>query len=651
MRQSFLFALFLTLLLASCEPHQPFDQTRGGPAPVSTSNAIPTATIPAHAPEIRFALIGEPRNVNVWELFDETGASYEDYALRAEYWPRLYHLAPPEFTFQSLAADGMPSSVIQDGGFYSAAVKLRSDLKWTDGSPFTAADVAFTVDTALAFELGFDWGAYYSGNYLSRLEVVDASTVKFIFKQKPDVAVWQYGALQGPVVQKAYWEPLTKEAAGLLPDAALRAQVEGARAYLIKIQANVNNLTAQANALRLSGQSNRKLEVSLIGSQNELIFAQNSLNKLLEDYNVKMRAAREVLYAVEDNNEPTLGTWIPSGRQDGAWVNEANPDFPFIHPNFDRAVYTVFADEAIALTALENNKVDAILTPNGLSRNPAIGQIENNPSLTIFNNEASSKSFISINPSRAILADPVFRQAIYCAVNRGVVARVLIAWPFESFVPSGNGGWSNPDAVVHCGDGFDRTKIVEILKSAGYSWVKEPTAQETGDGLILPDGTPFPTITLLMPSDEFDGFGVEAVHFIETDIRDLGIPLTAQLASADDIRYAVFSSKKYDMAILSWRLGLYPGYLCKWFGAGGQFDYGSEGLKSECEALEGESDLAPAQKDVFEIQTILAQDLPFIPLYADVRYDAYRNIRYPFESVLGGLGGLYGAPSHAVPVQ
>jgi hypothetical protein len=53
---------------------------------------------------------------------------------------------------------------------------------------------------------------------------------------------------------------------------------------------------------------------------------------------------------------------------------------------------------------------------------------------------------------------------------------------------------------------------------------------------------------------------------------------------------------------------------------------------------------------MFEVQAILDQELPFIPLYTGITYDAYQNILYPFESVLGGLSGLYGAPSFAVPV-
>ena len=105
MRRFFSAALFLTFLLASCAPQ---------PVPVSTSIPVPTKASPsAHAPEIRFALIGNPPvlHANVWRLFDESGATYTDYALRIAYWPRLYHLAPQDSSFQPFAAEGLPSSV------------------------------------------------------------------------------------------------------------------------------------------------------------------------------------------------------------------------------------------------------------------------------------------------------------------------------------------------------------------------------------------------------------------------------------------------------------------------------------------------------------------------------------------------------------
>jgi ABC-type transport system substrate-binding protein len=68
-----------------------------------------------------------------------------------------------------------------------------------------------------------------------------------------------------------------------------------------------------------------------------------------------------------------------------------------------------------------------------------------------------------------------------------------------------------------------------------------------------------------------------------------------------------------------------------------------------CEALRSESDYETARLSIFQIQSTLAADLPFIPLFSMVTYDAYRNINYPFEDVLNGVSGLYGAPSFAIP--
>lgn len=119
---------------------------------------------------------------------------------------RAYIISSARNPLEPLAANGMPTEVTQENDFYVAAVQLRTDLKWTDGTSFTAEDVAFTVNTALSFELGYDWGVYYSRDYLHHAEAIDLATVKYYFKQKPNVGVWQYGALQGPIVQKAFWE-------------------------------------------------------------------------------------------------------------------------------------------------------------------------------------------------------------------------------------------------------------------------------------------------------------------------------------------------------------------------------------------------------------------------------------------------------------
>lgn len=641
--------LWLILLLASCADPEPV------PAPTAFPPPVETARPPA--PEIRFGLIGTPTDVNVWALFDEQGAGYANYALRADYWPRLYSLAPPDFIFQPRAASGQPAPVMSEGEFFTSTVTLRSDLKWTDGSPFTAEDVAFTINAALQFEPGFDWKAWYSTDYLARAEALDPTTVKFYFKQKPNVGVWQYGALQAPILQQAYWKSKIAEAATLLPDDALRASIVDARTRIAELTPIVEDLNNQVSIIKHSGKSNRELEMELKRNQGDLNQANNNLAKALAEVDSRIQNAHQALYAIDDKGEPTLGVWMPSEKQNGAWVNAANPDFPFEKPNFEWAVYRSYQNEKDALQALSNGDVDLILAPDGVSIESAALY----SSMTIVRNQKSSARFLVFNPARAELAEPALRAALNCMIDRVNLSEQILknqVMPLDAFVLPGP--WRNPDVGDPCA-GMDASArlqtAVDKLKAAGYTWQKEPTASESGVGILLPEGAAFPPVTLLAPLVEDDPLRAAAAGYIEERAAQLGIPLTKKLARAEDVLYAVYSAKKFDAALLGWRLSLYPAYLCEWLGGQSPFFYngtspalsGAEGLKSACEALHSESDDEAARTSIFEIQSALASDLPFIPLFSMVTYDAYRNLKYPFAGGLNGVSSLYGAPTFAIP--
>lgn len=647
-------ALWLITLFTSCAAPAESDQIT--PQPVSAATGIPTPTVPTstqipHAPEIRFALVGEPTDVNVWALFDEQGASYANYALRNDYWPRLFYLAPPEFIFTSRAAGGEPSPVTQEGDFFTSTVSLRPDLKWTDGSPYTAEDMAFTVNAVLHFELGFDWKAYYPPDYLARAEAVDSSTVRFYFKKRPNVGVWQYGALQGPVVQRKFWEPKVEAVAGLLPDASLPGTIDNALSRIKEYQPIVNSLSERVYILQAEGKQDRQLEMELKRKQGNLDEANNDLTKALAEYADKLQAAHQALYALDDQGEPTLGVWMPAGKENDKWVNEANPDFPFEKPNFDRAVYQTYPTERDALEALQDGNVDFILSPGGVSEESTLAF----PSVTLARNETGSARFLVFNPIRAELADPALRHALACKVDNFYLSNTVLekkAEPLWGVVLRGS--WQYREAIFGCSsiDATLRLPIAfDMLRQAGYTWTQEPSTTQAGQGLLLPGGAAFPHVTLLAPDESVDPSRARAAAYLEEEAQYLGIPLTKQLVDAESVRYAVFSSSKYDMAIVGWRLSAYPGYLCEWFGAQGQFSYNETRIRSECEALAEESNLDVAREHILRIQSILAEGSPFIPLYTELTYDAYRNIRYPFDSALGGLNGLYGAPSLAIPLQ
>ena len=658
-RTRLLATALLIFLFASCAPKAaptPTSVPSPKPSPVQTATSIP------HASEIRFALIGNVTPVNIWALFDAKGYSYNNYAVMSGYWPRLYQLSIPDRNFETMAASGMPSSLQQEGSFYTATVPLRSDLKWTDGTPFTADDVVFTVNTAVSFQLGFDWHDFYNPDFIDHAEAVDSHTVKFYFKKQPNVGVWQYGALQGPIVEKAYWESKASVSTALLPPSTLLPQIASLTAQVADTQSKIN--TVNANIAILSTNSSGYLQgiADIKGLQANLNQTNTALAKAQSQYDSAMDAARQSLYALDNANEPTLGDWIPAGKENGAWINTVNPAHPFNTPKFDSAVYKIYQDEKSAVNAIQSDEIDSILAENGLSPFNLLVDAplikKTNPNYRV--------GFLIFNLTRSELSNPVFRQAFSCILdpsyNLAIMGFDNIPIKFGSFVLPGQKYWFNPSTQLPCANENDRPSIVDkavqTFKAAGYSWDQIPQNGVFGTGLKLPNGEKFPALNLLVSNVSADpvndpfrlgyfynGASDQIINIAET----FGVPISKEAVSSEDVHFAVFSSHQYDMALLGWQLSEYPGYLCDWFKDGNPFGYQSDRLQSACEALNSTSDLTIAQKDVYEIQSILVQDLPFIPLYSGITYDAYRNIKYPFDSVPGGLSGVYGAPSLAIP--
>jgi ABC-type transport system substrate-binding protein len=220
----------------------------------------------------------------------------------------------------------------------------------------------------------------------------------------------------------------------------------------------------------------------------------------------------------------------------------------------------------------------------------------------------------------------------------------------HGFVPEGEGAWHSTEAQLPCaalGEASRLAEAVAILADAGYAWEQPPSGESDGRGLTTPDGTVLGALELLTLAS--DDVRIAAASYVEQRARRLGIPLSVKAVPAHAMDYAVLSSQRYEMALLGWTVSPYPAYLCEWFKVGGPFHYDPSRLTSACAEVAATSDLERAQEGVRDIQQILADDLPMIPLYAVATYDSYRNVEYPFNQVLGGLSGVYGVPELAAP--
>lgn len=637
MRRPFLTAALGVLLLAACAGPTPAPVTLALPAPVIANP--PTATPIPHAEALRLALVGAPSEVNAWALFDEAGANYANYALHAEEYPRLARLSLPAREVEPYVAESIPPVAVE-GNFWVASVSLRPGLQWSDGSPLTAPDIVFTVETAQAFQLGLDWNSAYPPALLDHAEAVDDRTIKFYFNGPVDVGNWQYGALQGPIVNRAYWAPKLTAAQGLLPTAEATTALNELKARSAELQSRIDVDNAQllvavpgsADAASLTERINR--------NQNDLNSVNGKLSKAQDEYDAALAAAHAALFALDDEGEPTFGPFLRASRDGNIFTREANPKYPFEKPNYDRAVYTLYDGFAAANQALVQADANVLLTSSGA------GQDANAPSYP-----TGSARFLVFNPHSQLWAGRALRTALACLIDKQAMLSGQ-EWAYDGFLLPGP--WQEGNPRLPC-SGLSRVErireAVRLLKQAGYTWAQEPSTDQAGAGLKLPDGSDFPPVSLLTTTPEYDLWRANSGAYIEAQARHLGIPLTRQELDVAALRYAVYSSGEYDMAILGWQLSEFPIYLCEWFGQDGLFGYVNEKVTSACLTLNGSADLGAARQAARMFQTVLLEDLPFIPLYLRRGFDGSRQVAYPFGSVLNGLSGLYGAPSLAIPAR
>ncbi len=63
----------------------------------------------------------------------------------------------------------------------SVTWKLKSDVKWSDGHPFTAHDVLFTYEFYTNPHIRFEYKRYYEG--IENVRVIDDHTLKIVFEK------------------------------------------------------------------------------------------------------------------------------------------------------------------------------------------------------------------------------------------------------------------------------------------------------------------------------------------------------------------------------------------------------------------------------------------------------------------------------------
>jgi len=589
----------------------------------------------------------------VWNTYTSGGIYPAVFSTVAPTWQLVPSLAsrmfdPADFHVLPLAEvfpEGVPADreefFLDDGEpieeLMYVDIPLYDFVEWSDGTPVTAHDVAFTHMITLelgAVALGGNHPNLTPPDVIAKVEALDDYTVRY-YLIKED-ARFMFQALPRSIVAHHYWEPLIEEF--LLQEEPLEALF----AY-----EDTQDEPSAGGFLRGRWERGAFIDRDV----NPHYTWKGAWEKFYDDGSYRF------IFPPQDIDV------VYHGDADGEiWIHTESG--PFV----EGVLHSIYTDQSTAVMALSRGDIDFLFNPVGLEAGFQ-EQLSDVPGIAMISNPAYGIRFMGFNMRKEPFDDLAFRQAFATLIDREFVCeRVLqgVAIPLASVMPPGNVAWFNEDVTVY-GEGMGRAERVEeavrILSEAGYTWAVLPEVDHDRDevsvrgrGLTMPDGSRVEEFELLAPGQAYDPLRTTFAMFIERWANEVGIPMHTRLTDFSLIVERVFNQQDFDAWMLGWSLGnpAFPTYFNVFFHSrytepGG---FNAQGfVNSEYDALVEEFlatlDIEEAQKICFRLQEILAEELPYIVLFDTEIVEAYREDRlvFPFTEVLGGLqfiGGMLG---------
>jgi peptide/nickel transport system substrate-binding protein len=568
---------------------------------------------------------------NWWAYADPDASVWNGYLL-SDTKSALYGLNYPglELTSDLAASDEVPTGAAEGDG-WAIEVEMRDDATWSDGTPVTANDIAFTFATVRDLGLGGNWLSDYplpdpeapDAIGLTDVQAVDDYTVKLVFNHQPGLTIWPHGVGLATVMPAHTWGPIVEEAkASDDPAAALYAAS---------------------------------------GAENDL----------------------------------SSGTMVFAERQEGAFArSSANPDFYdsgeavssggfdyTMGPFAGEATFSVYGGQDAAVLALKAGEVDYLLNPLGMQRG-LLAQVQEDPNLTAVVNPTYGFRYLAFNLREEPMSIPAFRQALELMIDKEFMANNVlqgVAFPLYATMPEGNTKWYNAEVA----EGFAANYVgktiqeriegaVQILRDAGFSWETEPTVATDAEGNplnavnngvgIMYNGAPVRPLEILAPGPGYDPLRATYSIWIETWLNQLGFEAEANPTDFNALVAAVNPSAdntaEFDMFILGWSLGnpAYPDYHKSFFygpndmllnAGNNRPGYHSE----EFDALVEQFDAAQSEEEAYDImwqmEEVLFRDKPYVLLFDTGILEFYRqeSVEYPFTETISGLQFIYGLQS------
>ncbi len=526
---------------------------------------------------LKVGLSEEPRTLNIWLAGDANSRK----VLSQIYQP-LYQREPQHLNFVPWLAAELPRYDAQQQTY---TVSLRK-AQWSDGTPLTSADVAFTGGLIKEFQI-----PRYASKWklIDKIETPDDATVVFHLQQP--YATFLSGALTAPIVPAHQWRPIAD--AARKTSKPLAALLNHPIEHPVGCGPFVFRKWQKGNFLYL--EKNRRF----FGTNQDI-----------------------------------------AGRRLG----------PFV----DGLLFKVYGTSDVAVLALRKGDIDMFwmgIQPGYLAI------LTHAPHLQIFTNEKSALYFLGFNTRRPPFNDITLRRAVAILVDKNfIVNRILQGQgrQMDAIIPPGNTTWYNP-MVKGYGNGLDRRERIRtafsLLTKAGYSW-ETPPINANGDiqsasTIKLPNGLHMTPFTILTPPADYDPHRAMSGMMIQEWLRDLGLPAYARPMHFGSLLKQVKADHDFDAFVLGYgRLSLDPDYLHFFFYSGNDIKNGwnMSGYHNETFdrlALQSENEMNAIirRQLIDQMQLIIGEDLPYLPLYDPDLIEAVRTDRFVgWVSMIDGIG-------------
>lgn len=333
-----------------------------------------------------------------------------------------------------------------------------------------------------------------------------------------------------------------------------------------------------------------------------------------------------------------VAEWEPGSHV----VFDARSDYHYGKPPIDRIVLQMYTNTDALVNAFLGGEID--MTANLGAE--YIDTLKGHPNATIYELPAADKYELEFNvdptgKKHPAIEDPRVREAIDYAIDRQQILDVALLgygelcptnWACPSVMP----GKVNPELTI---TPYDLEQAKSILADAGY-------LDSDGDGILeTPDGLPL----------EF-GLAYQLENPIELTIADMIAASLSEIGIAVEVEGLeagvvtdLLNFREYDMLIYAMYTDVFAPIQLNWTSSCVSIEWGSSGqnfpgyCNEEFDALidAGFVTVDPEEFEdmMFEAQSMMYEDRPFIILAAPIEIQAVRGDLFEFPDLTCPLSG------------